>query len=484
MTGIPILSSTSHCFSGSRRRRKREWAVAAAIFLLGAVYVSVLWSNPFGEATYRSDSDGYIDFDAYRTAGYPLFLDIARAFFGTVEAASSIQLLLAAVAFVFLGWSLHQALRAPLLALVVVVALFGNPEIARLHPVILTDSAFVSLLCVMSGAMAMLVARPSAAWAMMSAMACGLAVAVRPAGVSLLPIWPILFWFIWPRCAGRRLHLVATVVVTLAICGLVETAAWKARHGVGTERPNLSNLHLFAKALMMEPVVVAQSDELDRFLDVARRRMAAARDLVAGAPDSQIGLVLRARYELEGQQRLFRDEVEALAKRRGVSVDRLKGEIGWRAVLAAPSAWAKNVAVHYVGLWNVYELLSEAAAQRYAAYIQAFENAPLLGTERIPVSLPSHFAALPIRVMMLTTFLATGLAMGTAPCRRWSGGEKEVDNGLVLAALCGFLAHGHYLLVAMFGRALARYSLTMWPLLLVCGLLVSHYVWRRKSLWL
>ena len=72
-------------------------------------------------------------------------------------------------------------------------------------------------------------------------------------------------------------------------------------------------------------------------------------------------------------------------------------------------------------------------------------------------------------------FLVTVLSVGIAVVRRWRSRGAGLDGRLVLAAVCGLLVHGHYLLVALFSTAVVRYSLAVWPLLALCGLLLADY---------
>ncbi len=469
----------------SRRGRDRDarwlpWTLAA----LAVAYAAALWTNPFGTELYTPDSRGYIEFDAHRTAGYPLLLDSVTDLFGTLGAVPGVQLLLAAASFAFLGWSIQRALGAPRLALAVALSLFGNPEIAKFHGAIMTESLFVSLLCVMLGTMALLIATPGTLPALVSALACGMAVAVRPAGISLLPIWPLLLGFLWGRCAGRRVRLALAVAAPLVLCGVVEGIAWRVEHPDPTSRTSLANMHLFAKALIMEqvPGPAAEGDDLDRFLDIAREKVAPARRFVAGAPDWQTRLLMLTRYEAAGQRRWFHREAEELAERRDASLNRLLGDVGWRAVAAAPVAWAHNGLVHYVGLWGLYELLTPSASQRYAAYMQPSERVPFLDSARIRTWRPPHAMAWPGRVVMAAGFLATVVAVGIAVVRRLRSGAAELDRRLLLAAVCGLLVHGHYVFIGLFGIALARYSLAVWPLLVLCGLLLVHYALGRWPL--
>ncbi|MYD85638.1 MAG: hypothetical protein F4Y14_05340 [Acidobacteria bacterium] len=145
-------------------------------------------------------------------------------------------------------------------------------------------------------------------------------------------------------------------------------------------------------------------------------------------------------------------------------------------------AWAHNGLVHYVGLWGLYELLTPSASQVYAAYMQPSERVPFGESARIRTRRPPHAMAWPGRVVMAAGFLATVVAVGIAVVRRLRSGAAELDRRLLLAAVCGLLVHGHYVFVALFGIALARYSLAVWPLLALCGFLLVHYASSRWSL--
>ena len=101
----------------------RHYSVEAAfpwlLALLMVGYIAFHWSDP---VTLAPDSGGYLRFSEHRTAGYPLFLRAVETLFGTTDAAQKAQLIIAASAFAFLGWSVHRAFRSPFFALAPVVA--------------------------------------------------------------------------------------------------------------------------------------------------------------------------------------------------------------------------------------------------------------------------------------------------------------------------------------------------------------------------
>ena len=131
-------------FRPARFQAAFPWLLA----LLAVGYIAFHWSDP---VTLAPDSGGYLRFSEHRTAGYPLFLRAVETLFGTTDAAQKVQLVIAASAFAFLGWSVHRAFRSPFFALAPVVALMLYPRIADLHGYILTESVFISLLCLMTG---------------------------------------------------------------------------------------------------------------------------------------------------------------------------------------------------------------------------------------------------------------------------------------------------------------------------------------------
>ena len=188
----PILNKTHLLANHSRLQAALPWLLA----LLAIAYVALHWSQPL---TMSPDSGGYLAFSEHRTAGYPLFLDAVELVFGSTDAAPKVQLVIAAAAFTFLGWSLHHTFRSPLFALMPVVALMLYPRVTELHAHILTESIFISLMCFVVGGITLSLRRSSWRWIVLAAVACGLAITVRPAALSLLAIWPFLLWLAWRR---------------------------------------------------------------------------------------------------------------------------------------------------------------------------------------------------------------------------------------------------------------------------------------------
>ena len=487
--------------------RRRVHPVVWLTPVLAAAYAVAHWSNPVALA---ADSAGYLNFFADRSAGYPLFRDAVLALFDGNEAVAKTQLVLAAAAFTFLGWSVHRAFGFAFPALLLLLLLIDHDTLGGLHALIMTESTFATLLCVMAGGLALLARRPRWQWAALSATACGLAIMVRPAAISLLPLWPIALWFLWEKCAGQRARLLAAVVFPLLICLIAENAVWDVKHDAGIgDRPVLANRHVFAKALVLEPEPAVDEPDLAAVVERGRAELAPGRALIADAPDLQARTLLLRNFEVAAQHqtyaRVLAEEMGALAQRRGVTESELQGAIGWDAMLAAPGDWLGNALTHWWGLWSGYWLSSGTFVARYEAYTEGLEDGPLFEDARV-FELPVEAASWPPRERLASILpgvesldwlptvngtrwklgaglVASALGIALASWRRIRWGSRDLDGRLVVAALAGLAVHGHFLLIGLVGVATPRYAEAVWPLMALCIALMVSWALSQARGW-
>ena len=460
-------------------RDRVDAAVPWLLVLLAVAYVALHWSQPL---TIAPDSGGYFAFSQLRTAGYPLFLDSIEALFGSTDAVPKAQLLIAASAFAFLGWSVHHAFRSPLFALAPVVALMLYPRIADLHAYVLTESIFVSLLCLMIGGIALAVRHPSWRWTALAALACGLAITVRPAALSLLAVWPFLFWLTWKRSEGRRPALAAAVLVPIALCLIAENLAWRAYHDSGP-RPNLVDRHLFAKSLLIDRDPSISDPELAAILATGRDVLAPGRALITAAPSHYARTRLLVDFEVAAQHstygRAFSPLVRDVADLRGLDEYQLLARIGRPAILSEPFAWARNAVAHYLGLWFPYwAYVSPAVLDEYQDYIDSaapdelFADSPIFGHKE-PLGQRLAFA---VRTTLAAGLAASLLALAIAIWQRFRAADRSPDAQLAVASVAGLAVHAHFLLIGLTGVVATRYAGAMGPLLAVCGALTASWL--------
>ena len=451
-----------------RRLKSRDAAIPWLLVLLAVGYVAFYWPNP---VELYPDSNGYLTFSEHRTAGYPVFVMLVKAVFGTVDAVPKAQLVIAASAFSFLGWSLHCAYRSPFIAVAPVALLMLYPQIGYVHSYILTESLFISLLGLLAGSLALITWRPTWYLVAVAALACGLAITVRPAAYSLLVIWPFLFWFNWRRFDRQRTALVAAVIVPIAVCLVVETVIWHVHHD-SEHRPNLGDRHLFAKALIVEPEPQIPDPELARVLAEGRRVMAPGRELIADAPSHYARTRLLVDFEVAAQhatyRRAFGPVVRAIAERRGVGEYEVLAQMGRPAMLNAPAAWLGNALAHYKGLWFPYwAYVSPSILNEYQLYIEDVEPSILFNDRPIfrHKEPPGPVLRILLRLTMGVGLLITTMALGIAVLQWLFWRCRSPDGRLVVAALCGLAVHAHFLMVGLLGVVATRYAGAMGPLL-------------------
>ena len=471
-------SGVGHIVSLGHRRCETLFPWLLGLLALG--YVTLHWSQPLILAP---DSSGYLKFSGNRTAGYPMFLWAVDALFGSTHAVPKVQLVIAAAAFAFLGWSLHHAFRAPIFCLAAVIALLLYRRIADLHGYMLTESIFTSLLCLMMGSIALVCQRPSWRWAAVSAFACGLAITVRPAGLSLLAVWPFLIWFVWPRCRCRRVAIIASVAAPIALCVFGENTIWHVYHD--GSRPNLGDRHLFAKALIIEPEPRVADPELAAIVAMGREVMAPARAVIADAPSFHARASLLAQFEVTAQHAMygkaFSPAVRNLARQRGLEEHRILAQISRPAMLAEPVAWAGNAMTHYLGLW-ARAFATPTSRKAYQSYIDETESNPLFdhaATFRRGVPRGSWFG-FGYRAVISVAPLIILVAGALAVWRRLR--QACPDNRLGVAAIGALAVHSHFLFVGMFGVMVVRYADPMVPMAAVAGVLFASWAVDRLYL--
>ena len=461
------------------------------IVLLGLTvsYIAWFWSNPHGFPLVMGDTHTYLNFDPDRTAGYPVFVDAIIAVFGAVEAVPKAQIILSAAASAFLGWCLHRVLRTPAAALLPLCLPIAWSEFAKYQAAIRPESLFVSLLSVMLGALVLLVQRPTWRRAAVSALACGLAITVRPAGLSLLPIWPIALWLIGERCRGRRARIAAAVAAPILLCLLGESLIWRAEHGSGI-RPTRADLHLYGKAILTGPPLTAAAAALPGFVAEDRELAAPLRELIAAAPDfrTRIFLLVLAEHRIHtmADRRIFYSEKGDWKEPRRFHADayRIARRIGWASVAADPIAWAGNGLAHYRAYWTAHTSYPPDFFRRFHAHVGPLMDHPYFtGSDE---HMPTPRAEDDFRWMMAGLLLASTSASGLVLWRTWRrrrAGSPPPDDRLVVACLCGLLVHGHFLVVGLFGVSLMRYAFAVWPAVLLCCVLLFDWTLQSSTSW-
>lgn len=458
--------------------------------LLAAGYLAYFWSDPiggdawspFGATMVSGDSGSYLEPGSEAGAGYPLFLDLVAAVFGSAEAAPRVQLVLAAAALLFLGAAVSAAWAAPRLAFGLTAALFAASAVPRFHAYLLSEALFVPLLGVMLGALVLAARRLSWPPVALAATMCGLAIAARPAGAVLLPVWPFSAWLLWRASAGQRGRLAAAALLPLAFPFLLEARAWARAEG------DLVGEHLFAKALLIPSEPPPSGDAaVDALFVAAREATAPLRAMVSAAPDPALRSVLLRRAERTAQHLRYlglEERVGALAEARGAGAGALVGARGRSALLSAPTEWAANAATHFFALFTHPTIHTESFAREFAARAAGPGVAGAYPGSRIEAALPRTHRLRPLSVALNralggAVFLVSAAALLLAAGQRLFRPTGAVEPSLVAAAVAALAVLSYYLAISIFNFATIRYAAALWVAAILCGFATLHFLLPR-----
>lgn len=458
-------------------------------------FMRLFYNTPleFNKPIGQPDRVQYLDFRDNAAAGYPVFLDLVEALQGSPMAALKVQLILLGMAVSFLSWSVFRVSGSSCLAIMLALIIFGLCSLTRFDAQIMTEALFLVLVCSMLGAMSLLVACPSAWLTVIGGVLCGLAIAVRPAGYSMLLIWPVLLWVIWNRYDGRKWKLVVALVTPLTFCALTESVVWHHSHDGSMGRTTPANLHFFAKMLMAdsEPILketYAKDRYIRDFVSEMREIAEPFRVTFAGAPGWQLRAILLEKLEIQSEVELLYKSTE-LATLKGLhwrtnsagQMNPIFGDIGLYSLLRTPRYWAMNAWTHYFALWRNYRVYDLELTKAYALYAKQMlekfgESLSRNPTSFVRLNPKLNWAVRSNEIFSLMSFFVSLIALACAAWKSGKYGALRLDNVLAVSAISALLVHGHYIMIGVFGAAQMRYAMIMWPFQAFCGLLFLYWL--------
>lgn len=470
------------------RRTGRFTPVArSAIYLLAALAYG-LWftANPVDTPLTQPDSAGYLAFSSSRTAAYPIFLKMVAWLSGDVGNVVYAQLWIYVAAIAVLGRAVHSVTGSHILAAGVVAATMINPEINEYHFVILTESLFISLMVLILALVIRFTHQRRWQTLALISFLIGLAIAVRPVGYGLLTVVAAIGVLFWSDVrANRRTMLAAAILPAVAVM-LLEYAVYAGHHGL--VRESLAARHIFAKSGLVatrgrNPYPAGHPyRELWRMLEID---LEPVRALIAGAPNFAARNLLLDNYEVYLQYQFAGNAIARAADRAGRTTGEVMADIGRARLIKAPGAYLGLVADHFRGVWTVYASRHPGAVAAVNAYLEAnrplpYEAAGGALAKPIVVYPPARFIQPALLILGAMTFLAMTWLVAWYVRRRRS-------RALTIAGLAALMVNANFLLVALAGLGIPRYTVAMWPAIIVSAAflfcaMVHHLLPARWSL--
>ena len=451
------------------------------VLTLCAAYVAYcLGTNPAGPIT-TPDSVRYLDAWPNYSLGYPIFLKLFGA-----RGAIVVQPILFGAALAFLGRELVRVTRSAWLGIAVIIATIALPQIREFHASILSESLFLSLLLTFLALAIRFTYIPTWHWMVLIALTAGLSGTVRRTGFALVPVMIVMVLLERRRLKGSRpaLFFVAALAPFLAIVGAEQAIAPLVHRGPTS---SLMGRHLFAKAALIDAPPANPAEDANA-VEVALNRhlqddYAPIRGFLASAP-RDLRAVLSIYYETCLQGGCVDRSRELMPELGEAGQTKALGNVAIARIARAPLAFLDLLSLNYVSLWTVDRLRHPDRAERLTAFIAVHRPMPF---ERLAFSLepdqllafqPSpriRYAQWAVTLLAIWTALLAGAALtGIAM-------PERVSPLLTMAALAALTSHACLLLTAATAAGFARFTLGIWPAIVMAAICGAWALLRREQ---
>jgi len=461
---------------------RRHW-VALGYFMSVTILFFLLHKlSPGNAPLIEPDSETYINFSPWRTAGYPAFLWLIRNMGLSLNAVVISQIALFAIALEYLYHTLDSHLRPRWLIFAALIAVSLNPAIIQFHFSIMTESLFITALLWFLSGMIGVLTRPSWRHFLILSIATGGAIVVRPVGYSLVPVLAIAAAAAIWNDRDRSIALGLAAIVPLSLLILASAGISSAVHGKA--QTSLAPQQLFSKSMLVSagPSPYLLNDPRAAMWAFAEARGALPRTYLDQAPEV-VRQQLLGPYENFFANPFFHQAIlpaAKLASANGAATPQtVVLDVALDRLMAAPIGYAAIAWEDFYGLWT--PLGGSADAKAVNAYL-ARHPAPVLGDKQHPVRFNSPITgARHIAQILGWTFRSIGALallaaiLGVAVI----GSKNPAYQGIKIAGMSGLAVHGNFLLVALTALRTARYTMAMWPAIVVC--LVWLYVPSRRA---
>ncbi len=450
---------------------------------------------PFKVAYWFDDSGTYANFSAFRPLLYPVILSIIKYLFGAYEKIFIIQHLVHVLACAYL-WQVGRCyFKIKWAFLLVWLVIFLNPVNFAYHYAILTDSLFYSLLIIFSAQLIKAYHQKKYNYDFIVVIA--LAILLRPIGIVLLPMLIILYLLHGrtPELSIKKLITACVMIVTVMIA---ERGAHDWYHG----KPSQENLSILATHMIGKAGVMASHIDADNLLADTHPNYDLASDFAteaqvfsavtktfSGSCFTKAGPFLEVYFQ-HGHFRQSKLDKASIAK---ISQDILRTH---------PLEWGKITLCHYLQGWLILPEYSVFFQPIYEQTIHSlFSNIAGNDFEKLA---KIYFYQIEKSYVLITPILLLFLLMGVISFGLllyqfyrwqfylWRHRTTPLSNALGCAIFLSFLPHGYLLAVAIFNIASQRYTVAIFPTILLAMLfLFEQYYptlrvaffnhWRRLS---
>lgn len=412
--------------------------------------------------------------------------------FTTILPGSSLiagQIVLFALSVAFLAFVIARHFERPVIAALLALALYVNPQISLMLWTLMSEGLFIPLFTFCLGAGLLFVARGYRVALIAAAALAGLCVAVRPASFPLVPVVALLGLLRWESGTwSRRGSLFVLALAASMSIVLAERSAWRRYHGA--EATTLLASHLFAKASLVSP----PNPELNHtdpaaamIADAMEDRYKPVRDLLWSQRGTLAYPPLLAFYEVCVQHKCsheLRQKIGLPAPR----INEIMTDLALARIAGDPAGYFKITLDEYRSMWVIGVRSHPELGPAYDRQIAGLRPLPFEGLVAPELYAPSSTSRLTyvVRPAFMLMGAATFLICVILGYLALSG---RFASTLTLPALIPALAvQAICVFIALAGIGDGRYTMGLWPGI-ACSLLVAlssvfvlaSKLWSRRT---
>ena len=421
------------------------------------------------------DSSGYVSFTANRTAIYPFFLRALAGLGLSLQWTTYVQVAVFCGGLMVLIAALERANIRRVWLVLFVVLLGANSYFSSLQRTILTESIGFSAVVVTTAFLLDYLRTGRALCLTLAGLFLGLAIGIRPACITFLPMLVLAVWLKWHRRNASAYALVAALIVSPALGVIAERVLHRIEHGARGE--SILPYVLVGKAAMLvraDTIFTGpESAALNSLSQKLYRAYAPAHDYLINLPSRAGAVVLTAFFEAVAQFQVINNDLVSIGTQTGVSQDYLRTELGKQAIRANIPGYVKLTLTHYLGQWSIAALNFPATANSVTAFSSIQTALPLRremgATPFFPVASLKGAAVYPIFLIAgAFTFVLSFLLI------RYLWRPKTADDAghrdIMIAAYFALTCHSSMFLISLINVSTPRFLMMVYPHILLAAL--------------
>jgi hypothetical protein len=410
------------------------------------------------------DSNDYIRFQPYRTAGYPLFLMLT----GT-DAIRFVQPVIAALCLFILYWESRKLFsNCRLIATGLIIAIGANMAFFPYHYSIITESLYVSLLSLVVAIYMRYARSPSnlSVLALLSIL-CGLCISIRPAALFLLPALFIGVVLVWSKIQRGKFRTVLVCVLPLLAVYSAEKTFSSIWHDGNSS--SLLTRHLFAKAALIDGPSKIDESSYGKILENDYHEV---RQFLWSAPGFTVRNHFLPDYEICLQYACLEEHganINGSPLARSAALERIKSNMPGYLKLS----WH-----NYRSLWTVFPSSTPSATRQINSYLKVQSPIPyarLLPTWLSDELVPEGSIKFVIQLGILFIGIVS-IVLILYGAFQWIR-TRALHPIITVTVFASLSLHGSLLLTAMTGVSANRYLISCWPLLMVILAGIAALLW-------